>query len=278
MVELKNYLVLIIGIILVLINNYLGHVDPPFSIDWTPFLIGLITFCIFIFINFRLIFKFSLVTGFIVVNDILVKLFSGGDHDAEGSAWIFFSLFAGLILSTVIIALYGIINPSKNKKEYFRYLLGFFVLIFIYSNIFDSMGQVNFNYPSEQIEESKENGLFISELNFSEDKVIIGNDTIKFKQGWVEKRFLSHDFGIFKKKDFTSNNNYVILLTAKFNKYDYNDSIQWKVNDTSEYGSNFLYSRLTFTIDKTKNEVELSFFKNNDNPIKKIIKIKTGNK
>jgi hypothetical protein len=273
---MKNILTITLGFVLLLISNYLGHVHPPFSISWTPILIGLFTGLVLFTTDFRLVIKFSLIIVMIISNDILIKLFAGGTHDWEGVGWIVGLRFVGLIIALIIIVIYGLIKQRDRKKEILLYLFGSCVIIIAYSSYFDSLGLISVNSPTEQIEISKDKGLFISEIYFADKFVIIENDTMTFKHGWIERQTRLNHLGLFKKTEYTDKNNCIIVLDGKFDKYGYNSNIYFKVDDSDANGASPIERTLTFSIDKALNEKTLYFFKQGDWTTFKQIKIKNG--
>lgn len=271
---IKNKLIIITGIILLLISNYLGHIQPPFSISWTPILIGLFTGLVLFITDFRLLIKFSLIIGMIISNDVLIKFFAGGTHDWEGVEWITIYCFLGLILSLILIIIYGFIKQKKNKKEYFLNILGSIVIITAYLSYFYSLGMVSIDSPTEQIELSKRQRVFISEVQFSEKSLIIGNDTFTFKQGWFERQTRLNHLGLFRKTEFTGENNCIIVLDGKFDKFDSNNCVFYNVNDSNVSGSNLISRNISFKIDNSLKEQSLYFHNQNDWTKYKRIKVK----
>ena len=138
---MKNILALTISLILVLINGIIGHFFPPNGIDFTLILIPTITVIIcFASENLKSILKSLSVSFLIIINDILIKLYSGGTHDLEGLEWIHFFMYSGILIGLIILS----INVMKNKKEnlYIKILsiITFPFLIYIYLQFFYQLG------------------------------------------------------------------------------------------------------------------------------------------
>lgn len=273
---IKNILIITLGIATLLISNYLGHVNPPFSISFTPVLIGLFTGMVLFFTDFRLSIKFGLITGLIILNDVLIRLYAGGTHDFEGLGWIAGFLFIGLIISLIEIIIYGLIKQRNKKVKYFLYVIGSCVILYAYLSYFSSIGMVYINNPTEQIGLSKDKGLFISEVSFSDNSIIIGNDTVTLKYGWIEKQTRLNHSGLLKRTETTDQINCVINLEGKFDKYGYNDSLYYKVNESDVNGANPVSKIITFSIGKSTNVISLYFFKQGEWTKFKEIKIKTA--
>ena len=274
---IKNILTITIGVLLLLISNYLGHVYPPFSISWTPFLIGLFTGLVLFVTNFKLVAKFGFIVGLIISNDVLIKFFAGGTHDWEGVGWISMFCFLGLIFSFIIILLYGFTKRVQRKKEYYIYVIISIVILITYLSYFDSLGMTYINNPTKQIEESKKEGVFISEVNLSNDTITIGNYKFSFKQGWIERQTRLNHLGLFEKNELTGENNCIIVLNGKFNKYDCNDSVCYKVNDSNALGSDYITKTLSFTVDKSLKVQRLFFHRDGEWTKYKEIKIELKN-
>lgn len=86
------------------------------------------------------IWKSVLLAGLIILNDIGLKLFSGGSHDSEGLGWIHMMLFIGLIPAFGLL----IAGVFKTKKGVLRNkwiaILVFPILIWIHLLLFSDLG------------------------------------------------------------------------------------------------------------------------------------------
>jgi hypothetical protein len=91
--------------------------------------------------------------------------------------------------------------------------------------------------------------------------VIIGSDTVTFKYGWIEKQTRINHGGFLKRTDTTDQINCIINLLGKFDKYGYNDSLCYKMNESEVNGANPVSKIITFSIDKSTNMISLYFFK-----------------
>ena len=78
----------------VILNGFIGHYFAPKRIDFTPIVL-IITSLLVCFgtKNIKVIFISALTYFFIALNDIFIKLYSGGLHDYEGLAWVHLFLF-----------------------------------------------------------------------------------------------------------------------------------------------------------------------------------------
>ena len=272
---IKNILIIIFGLALLLISNYLGHIYPPFSISWTPILLGLFTILILFITNFRLAIKFGLITGMIIANDILIKFFAGGTHDWEGVGWITGFLFLGLIISSILAIVYGFLKEKNRKKEYFLYLFGSSILLFAYLSYFESLGMVWVDYPSENINVSKKKGLFISEVSLSDSIVPYDKDTFLIKQGWVEQQTKSNHKGILIRTEKTDKLYCTLILDGNFKHLNYDRIIYYKLDNSKSLGYQYINKRITLTLDNKENKYILGFYRKDWNKIKDI-EIKNG--
>jgi hypothetical protein len=144
---MKNILTLTIALILVLINGTIGHYYPPKGIDFTVILIPIITLIIcFVSENLNSILKSLSIAFLVIINDILIKLYSGGTQDLEGLEWIHFFMYCGIIIGLIILSA----NVLKNKKENLFVkilsLIAFPFLVYIYLHFFYQLG-LGRNYP-----------------------------------------------------------------------------------------------------------------------------------
>ena len=151
------------------------------------------------------------------------------------------------------------------------------VILITYLSYFDSLGMTYINNPTKQIEESKKEGIFISEVHLSNDTITIGNYKFSFKQGWIERQTRLNHLSLFEKTELTGESNCIIVLNGKFNKYDSNDSVCYKVNDSNALGSDYITKTLSFTVDKSLKEQRLYYHKNGEWTKYREIKIKQKN-
>lgn len=111
--------IVVIGLILVISSNFIGHFLPPFSIFITPVIlpviIGVINYSYYKR-NYYLTVLYGF--GLLFLNDILIRLYAGGDHDDEGKAWIQLFFMLAFTLCFFIMLLYaGNVNDVNTKRE-----------------------------------------------------------------------------------------------------------------------------------------------------------------
>ena len=99
----------------------MGHFFPPFSIFFTPALAPIIIAGINIKlykINFPLTVLYGY--GLLVINDVLIRKFAGGEHDNEGRAIIFLvsSIAFGLSVAFMLFYSFTLVNKLESKKRW----------------------------------------------------------------------------------------------------------------------------------------------------------------
>lgn len=135
----KNFF-LIIAFILVIVNGFIGRFGAPSGIIFTPIVIIITTSFILFGTDYKGILKCLLSFSLIALNDIFIKLYSGGKHDSEGLIWVNTFLWMGIIPSYIIL-LYSILkNPEESIFEKTSSLILFPILIFTYLHFFYKLG------------------------------------------------------------------------------------------------------------------------------------------
>lgn len=133
----------IIGLLtlVLLLNIIIGHFLPPTGILITPLIISVMIGLIVFTDNSLNIFEKSVLSYlYIGLNDIGIKLFSGGRHDMEGIGWIHTMLFIGLV-PCFIMLLIGVFR-DKNSSIWLQVLsvIIFVLLIYAHLEIFETLG------------------------------------------------------------------------------------------------------------------------------------------
>ena len=137
----NNTPILLLGVVIVGINCLLGHYFAPLGIVLTPLVIIITSLLVIWGVkDLNIIYKSILVYLFITMNDILIKLFSGGTLDQIGLALISISLLVGVlfVLTFFVINIFQE-NNSKMKDKIIAFLV-FLVLIIIYFSLFTEFG------------------------------------------------------------------------------------------------------------------------------------------
>jgi hypothetical protein len=98
----------------VILNGLIGHFFAPNGIMFTPIVLTITsTLVCFGTKNIKIIFISFLTYFFVALNDILIKLYSGGSHDSVGLGWIQLLLFVGLLPTFGIL----LISIFRRKEE-----------------------------------------------------------------------------------------------------------------------------------------------------------------
>lgn len=104
-----------LALLSVTVNGLIGHFFAPTGIMLTPIVLTITTFLVCLKTkNIKVFFLGTLSFLFVALNDILIKLYSGGEHDNEGYGWMHLLLFMGLVPTTVI--LFTTIFRRKDEK------------------------------------------------------------------------------------------------------------------------------------------------------------------
>ena len=95
---MNNITALGLALLTVIINGLIGHFFAPNGIMLTPVVLTITTYLVcFKTKNIKVPFISILIFLFVALNDISIKLYSGGRHDNEGLGWVHLLLFVGLV-------------------------------------------------------------------------------------------------------------------------------------------------------------------------------------
>jgi hypothetical protein len=137
----KNITAIGLATLTVILNGLIGHFFAPNGILLTPIVLTLTTSLIaFRRKNIKVIWITVWAFLFVALNDIIIKLYSGGRHDNEGLGWVHLLLFVGLIPS------YGILVTTifrrKDEKMLSKVIavVLFLILIAVHLQLFSSLG------------------------------------------------------------------------------------------------------------------------------------------
>ncbi|AWH85913.1 hypothetical protein HYN59_12715 [Flavobacterium album] len=137
---MRDKLVLILAFIIVIFNGIIGHFFAPNGISFTPIIIIATTSLVaFGTKNVKAIWKSIFAFLFIALNDIFIKLYSGGTHDNEGLEWIHCFTLIGLIPSFIIL-LITILKSFESKIFKIIAIILFPILVVIYFQLFHDLG------------------------------------------------------------------------------------------------------------------------------------------
>lgn len=138
---MNNIIALGLATLTIFINGLIGHFFAPNGILLTPVVL-IITTSLVVFgtKNIKIIIVTILTYLFVALNDISIKLYSGGTHDSEGMGWIYLLLFIGLV-PTLGLLITGIIRQKEEKLVNKLLAFGLFLaLITVHLLIFSNLG------------------------------------------------------------------------------------------------------------------------------------------
>jgi len=111
---MNNTTALGLATLIVVLNGLIGHFFAPNGIMLTPIVLTITTSLVcFGTKNIKIIFISALTYLFVALNDISIKLYSGGSHDNEGLGWVHLLLFVGLVPTFGIL----LATVLKHKEE-----------------------------------------------------------------------------------------------------------------------------------------------------------------
>ena len=120
------------------------------------------------------------------------------------------------------------------------------------------------SHPTENIELSKERGLFLSEIEFADSIVLINeDDTFIIKKGWIEKQMKFNHKGLIKRTEITNKVYWTFNVEGNFENLNYYDnSIYYKLKGNNSVGLSFLEQNISLTFDKLDSIYHLEFYNN----------------
>jgi len=137
---LKNFIYLTIAFLVVIANAFIGHYYSPDGITYTPIVITTTAALVVFGLSFRLIWKIVLVFVFVVLNDIFIKLYSGGRHDAEGLEWIHAFMLFGVVPVFILLCVTIVRERKESGFNRVALLLVFPLLLLLYLYFFYNLG------------------------------------------------------------------------------------------------------------------------------------------
>lgn len=139
--EMNNRTALGLATSTVILNGLIGHFFAPNGILLTPVVLTITTSLVCLGTkNIKVILISTLTYLFVALNDISIKLYSGGSHDQEGLVWIHALLFIGLIPTFGILLTRSF--RQKDEKLINKLLaVGLFIgLIALHLQLFGNLG------------------------------------------------------------------------------------------------------------------------------------------
>ncbi|MBS1612309.1 MAG: hypothetical protein JST49_05760 [Bacteroidetes bacterium] len=135
-----NALLLILALLVVIANGFIGHFFAPNGIMLTPIVLILTTGIVCLTDNMHPILISIFSYFYVALNDILLKLYAGGSHDEEGLAWMAMFLLFGLVPSFIILV--ATVFRTKQAILAVRLLavVLFIALVAIHLSVFERLG------------------------------------------------------------------------------------------------------------------------------------------
>lgn len=129
---MKEVIVLLSAALVVAVNGYIEHHYPPSGIMGTPIVLGISSLIIVLAARKSAsVLKSCFILACAILNDYLVREYSGGIHDKEGAAWIDLYFFYGLIVSLLILIFGTLTSKDKLINKILAWCL-FPLVIFVY--------------------------------------------------------------------------------------------------------------------------------------------------
>lgn len=130
-----------LAIVTVILNGLVGHFFAPNGITLTPIVLTITTSLIcFGTKNINIIFLSALTYLLVALNDISLKLYSGGSHDNEGLEWVHLLLFVGLVPTFGILLSTVLSCKEETVTNKVIAMILFLVLIGVHLQLFDNLG------------------------------------------------------------------------------------------------------------------------------------------
>jgi hypothetical protein len=138
---MNNKTALGLATLTVILNGLIGHFFAPNGIMLTPIVLTITTSLVcFGTKNIKVILLSALTYLFMALNDISIKLYSGGSHDSEGLGWIHMLLFVGLLPTFGILLATIFRNKQETLTNKIIALIMFVGLIAGHLQLFSNLG------------------------------------------------------------------------------------------------------------------------------------------
>jgi hypothetical protein len=251
-------IVLCLSTIAIILSNIIGNIVPPCSILLAPFIIVGLSWILNKKSKISYFYKVLIILFFSLVNDFLIRIYAGGNHDSEGNGIIQASLVVGLAVSFILIIKYEL-TQTKILSLITGLILSLMVLVLYLIN-FGQFGMDWTRYPSEDLNSSIKDKVFISELKFSDSTIIVQQDTFTITQGWIEKEIKIDNKTIKKDLIETGRFNVIISIDGLLLNYGYSDRIYYKKMDSTEKKGFALSSIINLNIKNPNDTLSIYFY------------------
>lgn len=138
---MNNKTALGLATLTVILNGFIGHFFAPNGIMLTPIVLTITSLLVcFGTKNIKIFFLSVLTYLFVALNDISIKLYSGGSHDNEGLGWIHLLLFVGLVPTFGILLATVLKRKDETVKNKIITVAIFIGLIVLHLQLFSKLG------------------------------------------------------------------------------------------------------------------------------------------
>lgn len=138
---MNNTTALGLATLTIILNGLIGHFFAPNGIMLTPVVLTITTSLVcFGTKNIKIIFLSVLTYLFVALNDISIKLYSGGSHDNEGLGWVHLLLFVGLVPTFGILLATVLKRKEETVTNKIIAVALFFGLIVLHLQLFSNLG------------------------------------------------------------------------------------------------------------------------------------------
>ncbi len=100
--------------------KYGGYNTPVFPVVFAPFIIGFLSGMIFFWGSWRPLVKSLLATGFMIVNDLIIRFITNYRSDNDVLSWVAFFMVIGLGIQVIKLLIFLFFNRDEiERKEIF---------------------------------------------------------------------------------------------------------------------------------------------------------------
>jgi hypothetical protein len=248
-----------------------ANIGAPLGILCFPLFLTAIPFAIkYVFLVANLYLRSLISVLLLFISDLLLREYAGGTHDSTGNGIIVLFFIVGVVTFIISEIIIEVITKKKeaNKTKKMIIIVVLQVLFVIaYINYFGWYGMTIEVY-SDSIKEAKEKNIIINEYEIVRNTLIQDNDTLIFKEAWLEKKVIinhkqlikqKYDTGILElrltfEKSHNESYNPIEMMDKQINK----SSISYSTEINSQYDNsiinrdsiilNFNYENITDSI------------------------------
>lgn len=114
----KKIFIVLLGLILILFSNFIGHFAASFSIIITPILLPIIIGGLN-FSLYKITYYLTVVYGFglLLLNDFLIRLYSGGINDDAGKGWTMLIFIIAFVIASLTMAAFAFTSNKQSDKR-----------------------------------------------------------------------------------------------------------------------------------------------------------------